>query len=303
MGPAVILSGSLCALVTPLYAQSDRLDFDACGRLIDYQLAGGTQALVMAGSTGEAAALDDGEYSALLEFAVARVAGRVPVVAGSGLSSTRETIARTRRAQAAGATGALVSAPSYVRPTQEGMYRHFCAVAEQGGLPVILYNVPTRTACDLLPETVARLAAHGNITGIKEAVSDPKRMKALLDLRRDDFRVLSGDDPTAARALAAGADGVISVAANVAPALFASLCAAAMDGDTERAAVLDARLTPLYALLGVEPNPIPVKWCTSVLGFGEDHLRLPLLPLSARYREEGLAVLQELDLPLRNRNR
>lgn len=290
------LSGSICALATPLRAQADALDLDACGRLIDYQLAGGTRALAMAGSTGEAAALDDGEYSSLLEFSVARVAGRIPVLAGSGLSSTRATIARTRRAQAAGVDFALVVAPAYVRATQEGMYRHFCEVAEHGGLPVVLYNVPTRTACDLLPETVARLAGHGNIVGIKEAVPEPSRMQALLALRNAGFSVLSGDDPTAGRALRAGADGVVSVAANVAPRLFAELCEAAASGDAARADALDARLRPLYALLGVEPNPIPVKWCLSALGFGEPGLRLPLLALSAVHHDAGRDVLRRLDL-------
>lgn len=283
-------------MATPLRAQDDALDLDASGRLLDAQLAGGTRALVMAGSTGEAAALDDGEYSRLLQFSVARVAGRIPVLAGSGLSSTRATIARTRRAHAVGVDAALVVAPAYVRATQEGMYRHFCEVAEHGGLPVVLYNVPTRTACDLLPETVARLAGHGNIVGIKEAVSDAPRMQALLAFRKPGFAVLSGDDPTAMRALQAGADGVISVAANVAPQLFAALCDACASGDAPRAAVLDARLAPLYALLGVEPNPIPVKWCLSVLGFGEDYLRLPLLALSAAHHGAGREVLRELDL-------
>ena len=233
--PTLILSGSICALATPLRERDDALDLDACARLIEHQLVGGTRALAVAGSTGEAAALDDCEYSALLEFCVARIGRRVPVLAGSGLSSTRATIARTRRAQAAGVDFALVVAPAYVRATQEGMYRHFCEVAEHGGLPVVLYNVPARTACDLLPETVARLTRHGNIVGIKEAVAEAARMQALLALKGADFRVFSGDDPTAARALAAGADGVISVAANVAPHPFAALCEAALAGEVARA--------------------------------------------------------------------
>lgn len=295
----MILSGSICALATPLRAQDDALDFDACGRLIDYQLAGGTQALVVAGSTGEAAALDDSEFSALLEFTVARVGTRVPVLAGTGLSATRATIARTQRARAAGIGAALVAAPAYVRPTQEGMYRHFSEVAEHGGLPVVLYNVPGRTACDLLPDTVARLARHGNIVGIKEAVADAARMQALLALKSASFRVFSGDDPTAARALRAGADGVISVAANVVPTLFAALCAACLAGDVERADALEAQLGPLYALLGVEPNPIPVKWCLSRLGLGEAYLRLPLLALSAAHHACGREVLERLGLPTR----
>lgn len=290
------LSGSICALATPFLARSDAIDFDAFARLVDHQVVDGTRALVVAGSTGEAAALDEHEYVALLEAAVERARGRVPLLAGSGLSSTRRTIAQTRRAAAAGIDVALVVAPAYVRPTQEGLYRHYCEVADHGGLPVMLYNVPSRTACDLLPETVARLRGHGNIIGIKEAVAEPARMQALLELRDTAFRVHSGDDATAMRAMLAGADGVISVAANVAPEMFASMCEAARAHDEVTACALDRRLQPLYALLGVEPNPIPVKWCLSLLGFGAAGLRLPLLELSAPYRAEAARVLAELGL-------
>ncbi len=292
----VILSGSICALATPLRARDDAIDLDAFGRLIDYQIDGGTQALVIAGSTGEAAALDDTEYSILLEAAIARSKRRVPLLAGSGQSATRKTIAQTQRARAAGVDAALVSAPAYVRPTQEGLYRHYCEVAEHGGLPVVLYNVPARTACDLLPETVARLAGHGNIIGIKEAVSAADRMKALLELRSEGFRVLSGDDPTAARAMLAGADGVISVAANVAPKAFAAMCAAVTSGDTAQAEIRDAHLRELYAVLGVEPNPIPLKWCLAALGLGEAYLRLPLLALSDAHHAAAGAALNRLGL-------
>lgn len=288
--------GSICAVATPLHAGDDSLDLDAFGRLLDSLLAGGTAAVAVAGSTGEAAALDDAEFSALLAFARERVAGRVPLIGGSGQSSTRATVARTRLARSAGMDVALVAAPAYVRPTQEGMYRHFSTVAEQGGLPVLLYNVPSRTACDLLPETVARLAGHGNIVGIKEAVPDPARMQALLALQRTDFRIYSGDDPTALRALLAGADGVVSVAANVAPAAFADLCARARAGDGAGARELDERLRPLYAALALEPNPIPLKWCLAELGFGSAHLRLPLVELSAAHRARVRAVLDGLGL-------
>jgi 4-hydroxy-tetrahydrodipicolinate synthase len=292
----VELSGSICALATPFDATGDALDLEAFRRLVDWQVEGGTRALVAAGSTGEAAALDDAEYFTLIQAAAERVRGRVPLLAGTGLSSTRRTIAQTRRAAAAGADIALVVAPAYVRPTQEGIYRHYSEVADHGGMPVVLYNVPARTACDLLPETVARLRSHGNVVGIKEAVADPARMDALLDLGNEGFRVLSGDDPTAARALLAGAHGVISVAANVAPKEFSAMCEASARHDEEGALAFDGRLRRLYALLGVEPNPIPVKWCLSLLGFGGPGLRLPLLPLSAEHRAEAAAVLAELDL-------
>ena len=292
----MIVSGSLCALATPMHSSDESLDLSSLGRLIDHQIAGGTSALVIAGSTGEAAALDDGEYSTLLEFAVQRVARRVPVLAGSGLSATTRTIARTARAHAAGVDAALVAAPAYVRPTQEGMVRHFCEVADRGGLPVVVYNVPSRTACDLLPVTVRHLARHGNIIGIKEAVPDAERMDALLALRSEKFRVLSGDDPTATRAMLAGADGVVSVAANVTPVLFSTLCAACQRGDAAQAHALDRRLQPLYAALASEPNPIPVKWALSQLGFGEAHLRLPLLELSPSHRAALRGALLGLDL-------
>jgi 4-hydroxy-tetrahydrodipicolinate synthase len=290
------LSGSICALATPFGGRDDAPDLDACGRLIDYQLAGGTRAIVMAGSTGEAATLDEREFSTLLEFAVARIARRVPVLAGTGLSGTRKTIAQTERARAAGVDLALVVAPPYVRPTQEGLYRHFSEVADHGGLPVVLYNVPSRTACDLLPETVARLAGHGNIVGIKEARAEPERMQALLGFAGERFSVLSGDDPTAMRAMLAGAAGVISVAANVAPAEFAALCERCAAHDAAAAQAVDSRLQPLYEFLGVEPNPIPVKWCLSQLGLGAPQLRLPLVPLSAAHQAQGRDLLVRLGL-------
>ncbi|MEP7044020.1 MAG: 4-hydroxy-tetrahydrodipicolinate synthase [Dokdonella sp.] len=294
--PVLTLSGSICALATPLRSRDDTVDLAAFGRLLDYQLSGGTRAMVVAGSTGEAAALDEVEYSTLLEFAVSRIAGRAVLLAGTGLSATRKTIAQTQRAHAAGIDCALVVAPAYVRPTQEGLYRHFSEVAEQGGLPVILYNVPARTACDLLPETAARLARHGNIVGIKEALPDAARMQLLLPLKSATFSVLSGDDPTAAHALLAGADGVISVAANVAPELFGRLCEAATRGDFARVEALEAELSPLYAALAAEPNPIPLKWCLAELGICEPYLRLPLLPLSIAHHAAARKVLAHLGL-------
>ena len=290
------LSGSICALATPFRGRDDALDLDACARLIDHQLAGGTHALVVAGSTGEAAALEESEYSQLLEFAVERVAGRVPVLAGTGLSATRKTIAQTERARAAGIDIALVVAPPYVRPTQEGLYRHFSEVADRGGLPVVLYNVPSRTSCDLLPETVARLAGHANIIGIKEARPEPERMQALLELASPGFSVFSGDDPTCVYAMQAGAAGVISVAANVAPADFSALANACKKGDAKGAQAIDHRLRALVDFLGIESNPIPLKWCLAQIGIGEPQLRLPLVPLSPVHHARGRDVLVRLGL-------
>lgn len=286
------LSGSICALATPFRA--DALDLDAFGRLIDQQLAGGTQALVVAGSTGEAHALDADEFERLLAFAVGRVSGRVPVLAGTGTANTRKTITATRRALDCGADAALVVTPYYVRPTQDGLVRHFSEVADHGGLPVVLYNVPSRTGCDLLPQTASRLARHERIVGIKEARGDAERIEAVIALQNPQFSILSGDDPTCMRAMLAGADGVISVAANVAPQALRALCDAARVRDAAAAGRVDESLAALYELLGVEPNPIAVKWCLHLLGLGEPGLRLPLLPLSPAHRERAAAVVAAL---------
>ncbi|WP_333919334.1 4-hydroxy-tetrahydrodipicolinate synthase, partial [Xanthomonas hortorum] len=213
------LSGIITALATP-FGPDGALDLDAWRRLLEQQLHGGVQGIVVAGSTGEAAALSDEEYDTLLRAAVAQVAGRVPVLAGTGLSGTAKTIAQTRRAAALGAQYALVVTPPYVRPTQAGLHAHFLAVADNGGLPVVLYNVPGRTGCDLSPETVAELVGHPNIIGIKEARSEPERIAALLALRSDIFVVLSGDDGSAAHAMLSGADGLISVASNALPSAY-----------------------------------------------------------------------------------
>ncbi|QDW65916.1 4-hydroxy-tetrahydrodipicolinate synthase [Luteimonas granuli] len=275
------LSGSITALATPFTAAGEP-DTDAWLRLVDAQLAGGTAALVVAGSTGEAAALTVAEYETLLRAAVGRVAGRVPVLAGTGQSGTAHTIERTRLAAACGADAALVVAPPYVRPTAAGLVAHYRAVADDGALPVVLYNVPPRTGCDMQPDTVAELAGHEAIVGIKEAVADEARMRALLPLAGPGFTVLSGDDGTAARAMLAGADGVVSVASNVAPAAFRRLCDLARRGDAPGCAELGAQLAALIDFCGVEPNPIPVKALLARLGFGHaEGIRLPLLPLSA----------------------
>lgn len=273
------LSGSITALATPFDAAGE-VDFRAWTRLLDAQLAAGTRAVVVAGSTGEAATLTDDEYGRLIGAARERVAGAIPVLAGTGQSGTARTVAQTRRAREAGADLALVVTPPYVRPTQEGLVAHYLRVAEEGGLPVVLYNVPGRTGGDLLPETVARLCTHPGIVGLKEARGDEARWDALYPLASPGFALLSGDDPTFLRAMRGGAAGVISVASNVVPRAFARICAALAAGDTDAAVALDARLQPLYDFLGAEPNPIPVKDLLRRQGVGEG-LRLPLLPLSA----------------------
>lgn len=294
------ISGSITALATPFNVAGE-LDIDGWQRLLSAQLEAGTQAIVVAGSTGEAAALYDIEYDTLLRTAVEQVAGRVPVLVGTGLSNTAKTIEQTRRAAALGADAALVVTPPYVRPTPAGLVAHYRAVADDGALPVMLYNVPGRTGVDLLPETVAELAGHPRIIGVKEAVAEPGRMDALLRLRDAGFVVLSGDDPTACRAMLAGADGVISVASNVVPASFRRLCDLARDGSGGEADALDARLRPVYDFLGVESNPIPVKALLALQGIGHG-LRLPLTPLSALHQDAAVAT-RALAATLENESR
>ncbi len=279
------LSGSITALATPFTNAGD-IDLPAWRRLLETQLSAGTDAVVVAGSTGEASALFDAEFEMLLRTALECVAGRIPVLAGTGHANTAKTILANQRASALGADGALVVTPPYVRPTQPGLLAHFRAVADEGGLPVVLYNVPGRTGCDMAPETTAELAMHPNIVGIKEAVAESARMDSLLPLRRQGFAVLSGDDPTALRAMLAGADGIVSVASNVVPGAFRRLCELARKGDVAEAEDFDARLHALYHFLGVEPNPIPLKALLALNGIGHG-LRLPLQPLSSVHAAEA----------------
>ncbi|WEN14338.1 4-hydroxy-tetrahydrodipicolinate synthase [Rhodanobacter sp. AS-Z3] len=273
------IGGSICALVTP-FMSDGALDLAAFGRLLDYQIAGGTQALVVAGSTGEAHMLEHEEFERLLAFALERVNGRVPVIAGTGEAGTAKTVALTRRAAALGADAALVVAPFYVRPTQEGLRRHYLDVAEHGDLPILLYNVPTRTGCDIQPETAAALRDHPMIVGIKEARGDLQRISALAELVRADFVYLSGDDGTAGQAMLAGAAGTISVVANLVPRAFRALCDAATDGDSTGTAACHAALEPLVEALNCAPNPIAVKAGLPVLGLGLALPRLPLVELN-----------------------
>lgn len=284
------LQGSITALTTP-FTESGMLDLGAWRAQIDMQVRSGSAAIVVAGSTGEAATLSDEEYSQLIELAAIRVAGRIPVLAGTGLSSTAKTIRQTKLAKDSGADIALVVTPPYVRPTQAGLFAHYSAVADAAGIPVVLYNVPGRTGCDLQPQTVARLCSHGNIIGLKEAVGDEARWQELYPLASPAFSLLSGDDPTFVRAIAGGAQGVISVASNVVPAVFARMCQLLQERNVAGAQVLDASLRNLYDFLGVEPNPVPVKALMRLMGFGHG-LRLPLLPLSEAHAGEAQKMLE-----------
>ena len=273
------ITGSLCAIATPFDA-AGALDLPAFGRLIDHQLDGGTQGIVVAGSTGEAHMLDEHEYERLLAFAVERIAHRVPVIAGTGEAATSKAIALTKRAQALGADAALVVTPYYVRPTQDGLRRHFGEVAAHGGLPVVMYNVPSRTGCDMQPETVATLRDTAGVIGIKEAVGKPERITAIAQLQRPGFVYLSGDDGSAADAMLAGAGGVVSVVNNLVPKLVRMLCDVARGGDRAAAMQHAGRLAPLLKALDCAPNPIPVKAGLAELGLCGAALRLPLLELS-----------------------
>lgn len=287
------LHGSICALVTPFSADGT-IDFSSLRNLIDWHVLSGTSALVIAGSTGEAALLDDAEYAELIAVAVSAAAGRLPIIAGIGSPSTRKSLLLARQARAAGADLLLAVTPYYVRPTQQGLVLHYRQLADDCDLPLILYNVPGRTGCDLLPETVALLAAHPQIVGVKEAVADEPRMRELLALASPHFAVLSGDDPTALRSMTAGAVGTISVAANVTPRAFAKLCADAAARRYADATALDLQLQPIYAALGVQSNPIPAKWLLQRLGRLAGGLRLPLHELAAEHRQAVDACLTDI---------
>jgi 4-hydroxy-tetrahydrodipicolinate synthase len=274
-----MLTGSSVALVTPMRADG-AVDPEAWLRLLDFQLQAGTTAVVVGGTTGESATLTDGELRQLVEAAVGHLRGRMLVIAGAGTSSTATTVERVRWLGELGVDGLLIVTPAYVKPTQEGLYLHYAAAASVSRVPVVLYNVPGRTAVDMLPATVARLALLPRIVAIKEAVPGAERVRELLAVSPA-FTVLSGDDATAREAVLAGARGVISVTANVAPRPLRLMLEAALAGDAAAAARLDAPLARLHADLFVEGNPIPVKWALHRMGMIDTGIRLPLTPLAA----------------------
>lgn len=275
-------NGSLVAIVTPMRPEG-AVDFAAWTRLLDFHIENGTRGVVVAGTTGESATLTDAELIELTQRARDHVKGRMLVIAGAGTSSTAVTIARARLLSELPIDALLVVTPAYVRPTQEGLFQHYSAVAAASSLPIILYNVPTRTAVDMLPETVARLARVPKVVGVKEAVPDPGRVRALCESCGRDFVVLSGDDASARETMLAGAQGVISVTANVAPRAMAALVAAATSGDWAAAERIDAPLAALHRDLFVEGNPIPVKWALRQMGLIDSGIRLPLTELSVGY--------------------
>jgi 4-hydroxy-tetrahydrodipicolinate synthase len=287
-----MFQGSIPALVTPM-REDGSVDFAAWDRLLDFHDREGTDGVVVGGTTGESPTLERAELEALVRRAKARLGGRMPVIAGSGSASTAHSIALSQAAEAAGADGLLVVTPYYNRPTQEGMYLHFHAIADAVGVPIVLYNVPGRTACDLLPATIARLSGHPRIVGVKEATGDTARAAPILHDSRPGFVLLSGDDPSAADLMRAGARGVISVTANVVPRLMHELCAAALGGRHEEAVAINQKMMRLHRALFVEPNPIPVKWALVRMGLIGVGQRLPLTPLSEACHAEVLAALRD----------
>lgn len=279
-----MFSGSLVAVVTPMGADG-AVDFDAWSRLIEFHVEHGTQGIVVGGTTGESPTLTDAELAELTRRAVAQAHGRIAVIAGAGVSGTAFTVERSRWLSALAVDGLLVVTPAYNKPTQEGLFRHFEAAAAASRVPVILYNVPGRTAVDMLPPTVARLAQLPRIVAVKEAVADVQRIRDLVALCPSAFAVFSGDDETAREAVLAGARGVISVTANVAPRTVADVMSAALAGDAAQAQALDAPLAMLHRNLFVEANPIPAKWVLQQLGLIGAGIRLPMTPLSPRFHD------------------
>lgn len=277
-----MFQGSMVALVTPM-REDGSIDFPALRKLIDFHIENGTSAIIAVGTTGESATVNVDEHCQIIKESVKHIRGRVPVIAGTGANSTAEAIELTRYAREARADACLLVTPYYNKPPQEGLYRHYKTIAEAVPIPQILYNVPGRTACDMLPETVIRLAPIPNIIGIKEATGQIDRVKQITQACGDRMEVYSGDDATALELILAGGKGVISVTANVAPKQMSELCAAALAGDEATARAIDERLMDLHKKLFVEANPIPVKWALKEMGMIEGGIRLPLTPLAEEY--------------------
>jgi 4-hydroxy-tetrahydrodipicolinate synthase len=280
-----MLAGSIVALVTPMHPSGD-VDWAALDRLIDWHLESGTHGIVPMGTTGESPTLTVDEHIKVIERTVARVAKQIPVIAGTGANSTAEAIEWTRAAAKAGADACLLVTPYYNKPTQEGLYQHYKAIAAAVDIAQLLYNVPGRTACDLKADTVGRLAKIDNIVGIKEACGDPKRVAEIVERCGPGFVILSGEDAQTLDMMKLGAVGTISVTANVLPHEMAQFVSAYLEGDAARAAAIDARLQPIHQILFVETSPQPVKWALHLMNKIDTGIRLPLLPMSEQHRGE-----------------
>lgn len=285
-----MLKGSLVAIVTPM-GPNGELDLDTLERLIDFHVAEGTDGIVVVGTTGESPTVDFGEHCVLVEAAVKAAGKRIPVIAGTGANSTQEAIELTRFAASAGVDACLLVAPYYNKPTQEGLYRHFRAIAEAVAVPQILYNVPGRTACDLANDTAMRLAEIPNIVGIKDATGNIERATDLIMRAPEHFAIYGGDDASGLALMLLGGHGVISVTANVAPRLMHQMCEAAFAADLPRARAINEQLFALHQSLFLEANPIPVKWALTEMGLIGDGIRLPLTPLSPSHHARLRAAL------------
>lgn len=291
-----MFTGSIVALITPM-DEKGQVDRASLKKLIDYHVANGTSAIVSVGTTGESATLSHEEHGDVVLMTVDLADGRIPVIAGTGANATAEAISLTQRFSNSGVVGCLTVTPYYNRPTQEGLFQHFKTIAEHTDLPQILYNVPSRTGCDMLPETVGRLAEVKNIIGIKEATGNLSRVHQIKALVSDDFILLSGDDATALDFMQLGGHGVISVTTNIAAREMADMCKLAAKGEFAQARIVNQRLMPLHTKLFVEPNPIPVKWACKELGLvATDTLRLPMTPITPHGRDAVASALKHAGL-------
>ena len=289
-----IFRGAATAIITPFTETG--VDFDAFGRLIGYQLDGGIDAIVAAGTTGEGSVLTDEEYRDVIAFCKERIGGRVPLIAGSGSNNTAHAIARTGIAREAGADAALLVTPYYNKTTQRGLIAHFTAIAEESGIPCILYNVPSRTGLNMLPETLAVLAEHPMIAGVKEACGNFSQIAKEFALCGDKIDIWSGNDDQIVPTLSLGGSGIISVVSNILPAETARICRLFFEGDVRGAAALQLKLLPLMNQLMLETNPIPAKAACAALGYGENRLRLPLVPMEEKNRQRLLELMREAGL-------
>ncbi len=287
--------GSMVALVTPMH-EDGSIDYEALDRLVEFHIDNQTDAIIAVGTTGESATLDEKEHCETIARIVNKAAKRIPVIAGTGSNSTTEAINLTRCAMEAGADACLLVTPYYNKPTQEGLYLHYKTIAEAVPIPQILYNVPGRTVCDLLPETVVRLADIPNIVGIKEATGNLQRAKEIMDCCGTKLDVYSGDDATAMELMLMGGKGDISVTANVAPKAMHDMCAAALSGNRDEAEKINQSLLALHKDLFLEANPIPVKWALQVMGLIGGGIRLPLTPLSEKYHDQVRQALKQANL-------
>ena len=293
------LQGSIAALVTPMETEGD-INWECLKDLIEWHIASNTSGLVIVGTTGESATLDVAEHVQIIERSVDISSGRIKIIAGTGANSTKEAIYLTNAARSAGADASLLVTPYYNKPTQEGLYRHYMMIADEVSLPQILYNVPSRTGCDLLNETVIRVADHDNIVGLKDATGDLSRLEELLKLLEakeiGEFYLYSGDDPTATSFILNGGKGTISVTANIVPEIISEICKLSLDGDSQGALDLDSKLEELNEMLFVESNPIPIKWLLNRIGRISDGIRLPLSPFSQKYHDDAEEILKKLNL-------